>query len=53
MERAELRVISKDDGTVLDIAVQVWGNFGAGEEDAAMELVSDFKERFLEQVGGA
>lgn len=43
MNRADLRIFVAEDGTKLNIQYSVLGNFGAGDYEAATQLVEDFK----------
>ena len=40
---ASLIVQVRDDGKVIDLKSKVGGNFGKGENDAALKLIADFK----------
>jgi hypothetical protein len=53
MSEATLRISANNDGTKLDIDVFVSGNFGTGSQEAATQLVNDFKARLLEAVARA
>lgn len=47
---ATLTIISVDNGTKLNIRVMLMGNFGTGGQDAAIQLINDFKAKLLEKI---
>lgn len=51
VNRSTLTISVEEDGQKLGITVTVWGNFGAAGQEAATQLIDDFKKRLLEKIG--
>jgi len=50
VNKSDLMISIKEGGKKLDIQVSVFGNFGAGGQDAATDLINNFKSKLKEQL---
>lgn len=50
VNKSDLMISIKEGGKKLDIQVSVLGNFGAGGQDAATDLINNFKSKLKEQL---
>jgi hypothetical protein len=51
VNRARIRICSKNNGKRLDIHVHTIGNFGTSGQEVTMKLVDDFKAKLIERIG--
>ena len=51
MNQSTLSVSLGEGGKKLDIGVSLMGNFGTGGQEAATNLVGDFKAKLLQKIG--